>query len=442
MGLLQKGITSILGTFILQVVTTTTSMMVSRSLGPDGMGRYQLLLSAQILVVSLVTTGMGQATIYFLNNRKVPAREVVAAAGLFGAAAGTIGGIGLFIALHVESYFGEFPEWLLVLAATSSLLVALTNCLGPIQVAFLHVKRDVLQRTLPRVLVLALVAVAFWTGTLDVNRAITFDLVVHLLSLFLLFVWLRPHLSVHVPGTLRRVREMVGMGFKFGLANAIYVFNVNIALMLVKTYYPDDFTAVGLYGRAVTVASMLLLLPLSVGPLLYSRWAGLQPDDRIRESSRAVRLMAVLGIAACGFIIGFGRWILLVLFGEAFLDALSPMRILVVAVFFRFLLSPFIQLWSGSGRPMDSVWSMLVSLVVMVGSIFYTTPRWGLDGAAASVTLGNLAGLAFAFWRVRKVYGVRLGAFFRFEREDYRIFLRALAQGRKRPDSPPDGGLS
>jgi O-antigen/teichoic acid export membrane protein len=105
-----------------------------------------------------------------------------------------------------------------------------------------------------------------------------------------------------------------------------------------------------------------------------------------------VALVLLLGVP---LVVG-APWLVALCFGPAFHDAALPAR----------LLAPGAGAWSvgrvlgavlrAVGAPGAAARCDLVAALAVVGGLLVLTPRWGLSGAAAAVSLGSLGGTAVA----------------------------------------------
>ncbi len=77
MHFLKKAALASAGNIICIFLGQTSNVILSRVLGPAGIGKYRLWISAATIVSTIMVMGIGTANIYFLNNLKVPKVRVV-----------------------------------------------------------------------------------------------------------------------------------------------------------------------------------------------------------------------------------------------------------------------------------------------------------------------------------------------------------------------------
>ncbi len=143
--------------------------------------------------------------------------------------------------------------------------------------------------------------------------------------------------------------------------------------------------AVGLYGAAYRVTSMLEKFPLFVMSTLYPIMSRLAVDDgpRLRE----VYVRALWRFAATGAVIGAAvaiaaPWLLSAVFGEPYRAAAPALRWLVCATACLFLAMTGGNLLIAAGRARDNAVALAAGAVVNVGLNLLLIPTRGIEGAA------------------------------------------------------------
>lgn len=138
-------------------------------------------------------------------------------------------------------------------------------------------------------------------------------------------------------------------------------------------------TAVGLYGVAATFTEVLWIIPLGVAQVAFRRAS----VTRSADASRLSRNLALAVTAvACGFLAVMVRWIIPLLLGEAYRDAIGLSYILIVAALPMASYQLDIAVLNGLGR-LNAGGRVTVSgsAVLLVGC-FALVPHFGAQGAA------------------------------------------------------------
>jgi len=160
-----------------------------------------------------------------------------------------------------------------------------------------------------------------------------------------------------------------------------------------------DVRGLGVYSVATQIYDVLLILPTSVGMVIFPRLvktrAGAWPETRA-----ALVGTLVLIAASCALAVGLGPLVLPAVFGRAFADAYEPMLGLLPAVVCISAVSILSQFVVARGFPILLVLTWLAGLGVTVLTAFKLYNAHGITGLAwsqsigAAVVLAGLVGLS------------------------------------------------
>jgi O-antigen/teichoic acid export membrane protein len=383
MSVLRKGMIASGASVCCAGLGMLTNVFLSRALAPEGMGRYQLPLTAGVLAITLLSLGVGQANIYFLNRHKIAIPQITMNSIWYGMAGGCLlmAFIPTLLSLF-EGYFGQLPLWAKVIFGVDAAALFVFHLLRPILVAGLQIKQDVLAQVTQKGLVLLIVAVGFFWGFLTVPIALSMTAAGDLLALGIVGYYLRDHIVWAVRFSGKVFRQTLVYGIKIFTANFVYVMNVSLGLLLLRYLMPDNFAAVGHYGRAVSLGGFVMLIPTAVGPLLYAKWSGLSGAQRKAEVALAMRLHLVMAGSVIAGLTLFGHWLILLLYGEDFLEAVAPLRTLAWGIGCRCLFSVCHNLLTSDGKAHITTYVYLVGVAITAVLTWVLVPRFGIEAPA------------------------------------------------------------
>lgn len=426
MSLIRKGLMNTFGTAMVTVITMTIGVILSRSLAPDGMGQYQLCLMFMVLIVAATNLGVGQASIFFMNSCNESREKMLATTFIFGMISGCFSAILLFVFLQIKTYFGELSSGTIILLSCSTGILSCHTSIVPIFIAELQIKNHVLVQIVRHLTTLILLMPVL----LFLNMSVNIALVIQGISFFVSFLWLyyvlRKHIGNWKIASFSLIKKMIGFGLKLSVGNIINLLNIQIGLFLIRYYFSQDFTYVGYYGRASSVAGLFLLLSIGITPIFYSRWSSLDLKERLRHLGMATRLMNIMGVFVAIFLLLFAKHIILFLYGVEYLSAVLPLRIMVAGVFLRFIVAPLLQFFPSSGHPLYTSMVLAISLVFMAGTMPLLIPSYSVPGAAFSVFVGNLAGLITGYIIAVKKYGLQIKTCFGIRKTDISYVIRSI----------------
>jgi O-antigen/teichoic acid export membrane protein len=402
---LKKGILVSGGQILGIALGMLAGILYRRSLGPDGMGQIDVFRSTGVIAGTLAVLGLGNASIYFLNNRKVPLEEVASNGLKVGMVMGgllTVGLLAVFVAN--PGYFGQIAIPAVAVFTLGAGVQVGTNMLRPLLVAQLAAKRMVSVDLLNPVVLLAGGLVLLVGRSL--NPAMV--LVVQGLGFFGAFVlclaYMRGNLSLRRRFNWRLLLDLFVYGLKLAAANVLLVLAYHVTVILLRYLRRDQFADVGLYSAAVTISSLITLVPMGLGPLLYAKWSDTTGEARTRQAEMAARMSCTYGIFAAVFVAVFGKQVIWLMYGQEFLRASEALDILAPAVVLLSLFNVCNNLLAGDGRAMVTA-CILAGTVAIIATVTYlAVPALGIQGAALGAFCGNAFTAAASFAVCHKFY--------------------------------------
>jgi len=427
MSLIRKGILAGGGSVVCVGLGVVTNMMLARSLLPEGMGRYQLPMTMGALIVTVLSLGIGQANIYFLNKHKIEPKKIVMNS-IWAALAGSV--ILMLIVPVIftvfANYFGQLRLWVKIVFSAGACGLLTVALLRPVLTAALQVRQAVSVQVTQAVTILAIVAFCFIFKLMSVNLALNAFAMSHLVSLAVLLYFVSDRIDFSIFFSWRLFLQTLHYGLKLYAGNIVYLINVSIGLMLLRYLMPDDFGNVGYYGRAVAICKLVMLLPIAVGPLLYAQWAAFSGDERRLQAQLAMRLHLLLGIVTAFSIGLFGHWLILLLYGKQFLAALSALRILIVGTALMSMLNVCISLLASDGRAHITAYMMTFGVAAQIVLMWILVPRLGINGAALANTASNCLVFSAGIIILKHGYQVSLRHIILLKRSDLVYLMNAI----------------
>lgn len=408
MSLLRKGVLVSGGQVLGAGLSMLAGILFARTLGPDGMGQVEVFRSTGTVAGVLLALGIGQASIYFLNNRGIPTAVLVTNTVKTVFVLGPVLAAGLAAGvLLMPNYFGTVPALVAAAFALGIACVLVTNLLRPVLVARLDARRMVAADLAIPLVTLMGGGLLVLVGGMAVGPALVVQAAASTAATVLVVAFLRREVRLELPYDWGLLRKMLVYGVKLAASNILYVLSYNITVMLLRYLTPERFDDVGLYTRAVAICGLVTLVPMAVGPLLYAKWSGLQGQERTRQAEMALRLNAAYGAVAAVGVYFLGRYIIWLLYGERFISAEVTLGFLAPALFLTPIFGVCNNLLASDGRAGLTAGILLGTLVISAAVTYAAAPVWGIRGAALAVLCANAftaVGGMVACWRL---YGLR-----------------------------------
>jgi len=406
-----------------------TTIVLARLLGPQGWGRYYVAQSLIVILLAATTLGVEHGIAYLVGGGRWPARAAMESAAKVAALTGTVGAVaGLVVRLLVPSAFAGLSVWLTALA-----LVGLPFALAWLYASYVALASDHYEASMSMpaaqaVLVLALGvpgAVAF--GVAGAVAGMTLASIGVGVAALLWGARRLPDTGRGQPGQLRRA---ITFGVKGYAANALQLVNYRLDLFILAAV--ASTAAVGRYSLAVSITSLLWLLPRALSDVLFPRVARLSgaADEDAREmvETKSVRHASlVVGLGSLAIIVGL---VLLVVpvFGSAFRGTTALGLILLPGTAVIGIGSVLAATVVGRGKPIYSLYTTLVTTPITIALYAALIPTLHATGAAIASTISYCSSFVLGAWFYRRVTGRHVLPLLVPTRSEWND-LRALPQG-------------
>jgi len=375
------------------VLLLVQAIVLARVLGPAQLGIYSLAVAHLTLIGQLVCFGIPQA--YTFLARSHPADGDA----LFNAA--------LILLLSLSAVMSVLTSWLVPVLSPELPRSAVTLVTLAAYVPFIALRplfRNALniEDRFSRLALIPIVGGVVQLSVVVISAANSELTVWACLMAFILAAIARTVVSL--PGALRRVR--VGGGRSEACSALVRASPIFFIVGLALTFYSQApvvilgflggaQSEIGFLSRAAQLGSLVPLAVQALMPLLFNHWAGRKLDsvrDNIRECAIIV---ALLIIPVTVVVILFGRWLLTLLFGDAFEPAYTALVILQFTALPVVLMNLLTQALGSRGAQTWTLGAYGGSALVIAGVAGATSMLWGRTDAvtvSAATLLGAVVG--------------------------------------------------
>ncbi len=395
------------GTTSTAVLGVALSIVISRALGPEGTGKFQLAYTLALTVVTFLFFGVGQSNIYFLNKHKADPKRVVSNSLLFSSVFGLIS-LCVILALFRfnPEYTGQYPLFVVGAFSVAMPFFFTTAVLRKVLMAEMQVVRYSLSQLTVNTLMLTATGVLAALGLLTTDLAILCLSGAFLVDLAVLLLFLRKHLSFPPLPDLSLLWRTIKYGLQLYLVNMLVNVNQQMPILLLGVVLTGDFDSIGFFSRAFTICGLIRLLAQGTSMLLYSHWSAADEEAKRRQVAQVLRLTVVLNVVMVSAVLFLGEYLIILMYGREFLPAYAPLKILVFQQALAVLSKIFQSFFSGSGRPYLSAISMAAANVVLAIGLVVLIPRDGIVGAAYAALAGQITSVGIYLIQARYHYGL------------------------------------
>jgi len=410
-------------TLLLRIAFVPLALMqaaiVARWLGPGGQGLFAATGAWIATAAMFGTLGLPAAATAFAAADGRRTAALTANARFTGLVAGCATILLLAaIGSAMPAALGPIPLSLLLLAA-----VALPFTFGSSQFQALLLGRQRVRAfnfmdALERLLLLSGTVLLLPGLGLGVRGLIALTVVLAVVRHSVYHFLLRPDTSRLLPD-LPLLRQMATFSAKAYVVALLAFLVLRSDLVLINGMLGAHAT--GLYSVSVQAADFLLVLPGTIGTLLFPRVAAAGNEESALFTAKVCR-HAVLAVGlACLATAAGSWWAIRLIFGEAFLGSAACVWVLLPGVW---CMAPQMILSSDlAGRDCPAfvvaIWS--IALFVNLGLNLFWLPTLGIVGAAASSSIAYALALALMtrYW-LRRFPAVRLRDLFVIRAEELR----------------------
>jgi O-antigen/teichoic acid export membrane protein len=398
---IQKTLITLIGSYLNLLLGIGTSIVLSRALGPEGRGIYAMVTLLPSLIITFGNLGIGSATAYYVARGEFRRQEILGNNILLSVG---IGGIAVLAGLVVVLFFREtiFPG-----VSFSYLLLALAYI--PINFFSLYIscillgaqyikELNYIQIAQSGLLLWFFVLALLWLNA-GVTGAILAELFTRFISSFMAFyLTLRITEGIDFKPNIFYMRQVTKYGIQTYFMNILGFLNYRIDMFLINRFLGP--TAVGLYSVGVGLVEKLWIVSFAASTVLFP-WVAAETEEQKRKEFTPLVARTVLWMTAlASLILAFlSKWIVLLLYSEAFLPAADTLRALLIGITTLSAGRVLSNDIAGRGFPGLNIYTGLAAVTTNVVLNLLWIPRYGIVGAAwastVSYTVSFLGALFF-----------------------------------------------
>jgi O-antigen/teichoic acid export membrane protein len=390
------------------------SIVLARTIGPSGNGRFTLLATLVGLTAMLVSLGLSAGIISEVSRGRWSVRGALRtsyAAGLVLGAIGFAGGLAVFLLLH-DSVFHSISTSLAIVALASlppviayqfadSILLARERYEGYATLELSH------SATL--LVIGAGLALVFGLGGAVVGM-LAAAVVGSVVGILLLIPEARLDATVDQVGRLPRALRF---GAQAWGSNLLQQINYRFDVLILAAYASSR--EVGVYSVALTLTAVAWILPQALTTVLFPRIASLDQaaasgeisvDESDAALAKGVRHAVLLSIPA-GLIIGLLLLIAVpLLYGSKFHQTIWLGFVLLPGTLLLGVAKVLGTVVTGRGYPRYALYSSVLQASAALALYFGLIPTFHAWGAAAASSLSYAFAAVVGLFFIRKVTAI------------------------------------
>lgn len=385
-----------------------SSIIIARTLGPEGKGLYSLALMIPTMAVTFVGVGISYSNIYFIGKNKYPIGSIVGNVLFYSL---IVGGSVAFFLLILEPLLNSF-----FLKDVSHIYLYTTLPLIP----FLMISENIYYvllgyRKMVKVSILRLInpltyliilVIIYYLFQLSVYGAIWAYISGHLVCLFLgIYFLIKSGYCIGFTLNKSLYKESFKFGFKQYLGTIFQLLNYRLDMLIIAVLLTS--MEVGQYSVSVIIAETIWYIPNSLGQILYPKTASSDTEAANAFTPLVCKTNIILTFIAVLILCGISGIIIPWLFTSEFYPSVMALRLLLPGTFFLGISKVLGNDLTGRGLPQYSTYAALVSLIFTIILDFLLIPHFGINGAALASSISYMISALVITYLFIKTTGVR-----------------------------------
>lgn len=377
--------------FISLIFNIVISILMARSLGPNGNGQYVLALLLPTMLTTFLNLGIPPAMVYYLGSNAVSIKNAVQTLFKFWAIISLLGLVIGYAAIYFwgNQFFPGVPPSLLAM----SIIIYPIALLQTFLLSLLQGKQDFRSYNLAVIvspvitLTLAIPFVMFFHwGAIGAITAYTFGQITGII-----IIWLVVSGNVASEHSQRVnehfARQLIGYGWKSHLGNIVGFLNYRVDTILLNYFLAP--AATGIYVVAVQIAEQLWMLSNAVSTVLLPRLSELENEEEKRRIltpfvNRWILLVSLIGALLLSIL---AKPLTNIFLGSDYTPAATALIWLLpgtVSLTFSRILANDI---AARGRPELNMYTAIVAVFLNVFFNLLLIPSMGINGSALASTI-------------------------------------------------------
>ena len=325
--------------------------------------------------------------------------------------------------------FSGFNSKIILILVLSIFIIKLLDYLF---IAFLRAYKHFsfynLKRIVESALFILIVALAILLSKQNVIGFLSIYLAVSIISLGLLLTFIyRKKFENHGKDELKTdtFKKLLSFGSKSYLQNLTGFLNYQISILILA--FLMSSWDVGIYSVGVSIASMVLFIPDTIGTVLLPHLTSKKNDSDIHQATASI-IRNVLIVLILGMVIFFliGKLIIHYLYGIDYMPSYYPMIIMLPGMIFLSLYKILTRNFTSRNKQHYTIIVSLITLCINILLNFILIKQWGIYGAVFSSTFSFILAGIFLLLIFKKESGMSYKNILLIKKEDIKIYKKLV----------------
>lgn len=202
---------------------------------------------------------------------------------------------------------------------------------------------------------------------------------------------------------LTLMNQLLKKAIPFGLSTAGFMLYFRVDSLMLAFLRND--AEVGWYNASCRIVEGMIVIPTTLYYVLFPRLSILHEKskrDIEQLVGRAFKFLISLSLPITGVGIIFSRPIIMMIYGEAYINSILALQILLVGVTFMFLWLILVVILNSTNHAVLPFNGGVLATTINIGINIFLIPRYGYIGASISVVTSNIFLFLFLYYSMVK----------------------------------------
>jgi len=377
--------------------------ILARELGPENLGKYYLAISFTLIFSIVSDLGLNSVLTREASKNKTEAKNIFA--NIMGLKV-PLSLLAIIITLIGSHFSGYDPlvKNLIVVSLIAVILDSFSNSFFSVARAFHNLKYESISAAAYHAIVIIFGLTFLFSGL----SLVYLMLALTIASLFqFIFSFFIVSYKIGVPFGIaynrKMIKEIILITIPFSLTTVIQRIYAQFDTLLLG--YMTSALYVGYYQIPFRIISALQFFPSAFSASLYPAMSHFWTKNRPRLQSSFEKSIIYLSLISLPITAGvfFLADKIILLFKSGYSEAVLPMQIIILALFFIFVNFPIGALISACDRQKDN--TLIIGIITVVGVVLdiILIPHFKVVGASFTVLITNSLSTILGIWRVKKI---------------------------------------
>ncbi|AJS61608.1 hypothetical protein UB51_17485 [Paenibacillus sp. IHBB 10380] len=383
-----------------------TGIIIARYLGPEGRGEQAAMIMWPRFLAYTLTLGIPASLVYYMKKKDGNQGSLYITSLymslILGCVAMAIGSV--IIPYWMKGYSKEVIEF-----ATWALIMSPIAMLGTINVATLQSREEYHLYNFIRYVPVFSTLILLYGLVITGHVTPFYTSVAYLFPAIPVAIWITIKFilkyKLKQKNKIESGKKLLGYGIRSYGTDVAGTFSGYIDQILVVGLLSPS--SLGLYVVSLNLSNMLNTIQNAITSVLFPKASGLEQADALNLTFKVFRISTVITIILGIGIFIVAPYLLIILYGQSFIEAIGVFRILIFQTAITSTSWILSQGFMSIGKPGSVTIIRITSLGLNVILLNLLIPPLGIEGAAISLLITSLVELLVVFLIYTIKYNVK-----------------------------------